>query len=94
MGMSADPISRCQRSATFLPEVASHERWTQQETIDALISKAGYTGAVTAELRASLSVTRYQSSATSLTYDEFCAIAQPAAGRVQPAGGIAVTVPA
>ncbi|CAL8466636.1 g6172 [Coccomyxa elongata] len=89
-----DPVARCQRSATFLPEVASHERWTQEETIDSLIAKAGYTGSVTAELRASLTMTRYQSSAASLTYDEYCAIAQPAAARVQPAGSVTITVPA
>ncbi|EIE26356.1 hypothetical protein COCSUDRAFT_12481 [Coccomyxa subellipsoidea C-169] len=87
-------VARCQRSATFLPEVAGHERWTREETIDSLIAKAGYVGPVTPALRASLTVTRYQSSAASLTYDQYCAAAQPAAARVQPAGGMTVTVPA
>lgn len=92
--LHADPVARCQRSATFLPEVASHEGWTREETIDSLIAKAGFTGPVTPALRGSLSVTRYQSSAASLTYDQYCAAAQPAAARVQPAGGMTVTVPA
>lgn len=92
--MLTDPAARCQRSATFLPEVARHERWTPQETIDALIAKAGYTGAITPELRASLSVTRYQSSAASLSYDEYCALAQPSASEVPRATGVAITVPA
>jgi AMME syndrome candidate gene 1 protein len=64
---------RAVRSATFLPEVAPHEGWTRQQTIDALIRKAGYGGAPSAALRASLSVTRYQSSAVTITYDEYYA---------------------
>lgn len=41
------------------------------ETIDHLIAKAGCSVSVTSTLRASLAVTRYQSSAYSLSYDEY-----------------------
>ncbi len=74
--------------------MARHERWTQLETIDALIAKAGYQGAISPDLRMSLAVTRYQSSATSLTYDEYCTLAQPSAAQVPHANGVAITVPA
>jgi AMMECR1 domain-containing protein len=87
-------VARCQRSATFLPEVARHEQWSHVETIDALIAKAGYVGTISPELRISLAVTRYQSSAATLTYDEYCALAQPSASQVHQAGGVAITVPA
>ena len=36
-----DPVLRCKRSATFLPEVAKDQGWSQQECIEALIKKAG-----------------------------------------------------
>ena len=90
----ADPIARCQRSATFLPEVAKHEHWSCQDTIDALIAKAGFTGLVTQQLRESLVITRYQSTACSLSYDEYCALRQPLAGHVFAANGVPITVPA
>lgn len=66
-----EPHSSQRRTATFLPEVASHEGWDKQQTIDQLIRKAGFTStAVT--VRSSLRVTRYQSTTCSLTYDEYC----------------------
>lgn len=33
-------------SATFLPEVAEEQKWTKEQTIKALIQKAGYGGAI------------------------------------------------
>ncbi|CAL5227468.1 g10443 [Coccomyxa viridis] len=89
-----DPIARCQRSATFLPEVAKHERWSCQDTIDALIAKAGFVGSVTDHLRESLVITRYQSTACSLSYDEYCSLRQPLAGHLPAANGLPITVPA
>ena len=91
---AADPLARCQRSATFLPEVAKHERWTCQDTIDALIAKAGFVGTVTQQLRETLVITRYQSTACSLSYDEYCALRQPSAGHLPAANGVPITVPA
>ena len=92
--LAADPVARCQQSATFLPEVAKHERWSCQETIDALIAKAGYVGVVIDQLRDSLVITRYQSTACSLSYDEYCSLRQPLAGPVPSANGLPITVPA
>ncbi|KAK9806209.1 hypothetical protein WJX72_005462 [[Myrmecia] bisecta] len=66
-----DPETGAHRSATFLPEVAKHEGWSQQQTIDALIRKAGFNGLVTRELREAVSLTRYESTAHSLTYAEY-----------------------
>lgn len=63
-----DPDLNCRRSATFLPEVAAEQGWTQEETIDALISKAGYAGGAALAVRESLAVTRYQSTTCTLTY--------------------------
>ncbi|KAK9813393.1 hypothetical protein WJX73_005137 [Symbiochloris irregularis] len=66
-----DHMTGHKRSATFLPEVAAHENWTQQQTIDALIRKAGFSGSVTDDLRSSLRITRYRSTTASLTYAEY-----------------------
>ncbi|KAK9865927.1 hypothetical protein WJX84_006407 [Apatococcus fuscideae] len=34
-----DPLAACKRTATFLPEIPQQEGWSQQQTIDSLISK-------------------------------------------------------
>ncbi len=36
-----DPVRRCKRSATFLPEVAAEQGWSKLQCIDALIRKSG-----------------------------------------------------
>lgn len=41
-----DPRLKCRRSATFLPEVAGEQGWDRQQTIDALIRKAGGWGGI------------------------------------------------
>eukprot|EP00803_Ostreobium_quekettii_P011514 evm.model.scf_202.7 EVM.evm.TU.scf_202.7 scf_202:65194-68918(+) len=66
-----DPIDRCQRSATFLPQIASEQGFSKQETIDHLIRKAGYTHQITEELRNSIELTRYQSTKADLTYEDY-----------------------
>lgn len=66
-----DPDSRTSRTATFLPHVAEHEGWTKPQTVESLVRKAGYDGPVTAQLHAALKVTRYQSTAFSLSYREY-----------------------
>ncbi len=67
----ADPGDLCKRNATFLPEIAEQEGWSQQHTIDALISKSGFGGAITSQLRESLKVIRYESTLASLTHDQY-----------------------
>eukprot|EP00239_Pterosperma_sp_CCMP1384_P008194 CAMPEP_0197845324 /NCGR_PEP_ID=MMETSP1438-20131217/2271_1 /TAXON_ID=1461541 /ORGANISM="Pterosperma sp., Strain CCMP1384" /LENGTH=205 /DNA_ID=CAMNT_0043456575 /DNA_START=137 /DNA_END=754 /DNA_ORIENTATION=+ len=58
-------------SATYLPEVALHEGWSKQQTIESLIRKSGYDGPVTEPLLQNCDYTRYQSSLKTLTYQEF-----------------------
>ena len=57
-------------SATFLPEVAHEQKWTQQETVLSLVRKAGYRGVITDELLVQIRCTRYQSSKHQLSYQE------------------------
>ena len=95
--MGADPLTGTKRSATFLPEVAAQEGWDRQQTIDALIRKSGYLGTVTPELRARLSITRYRSTTSSLSYAEYLLRATSAnAGStsVDVAGPACIAVPA
>lgn len=59
--------------ATFLPEVASENRWTQMETVAALVRKSGYYSDTTKEFMARVRCTRYQSSKIQLSYREYAA---------------------
>ena len=59
-------------NATYLPEIAFEQQWTQQETVVSLIRKAGYRGVITEELLQGIHCTRYQSSKFQLTYQEYC----------------------
>ncbi|KQJ97908.1 uncharacterized protein At2g38710 [Brachypodium distachyon] len=68
-----DPDYNVRRSATYLPEVAAHEGWTQLEAIDSLMRKAGYNGTITESLRNKIRVTRYQSSLYTMQYGEYTA---------------------
>eukprot|EP00095_Tigriopus_kingsejongensis_P002894 maker-scaffold513_size150706-snap-gene-0.22 protein:Tk02894 transcript:maker-scaffold513_size150706-snap-gene-0.22-mRNA-1 annotation:"conserved hypothetical protein" len=49
------------RTATYLPEVPPEQGWDKVQTIDSLLRKGGYKGAVTPEVRRSLRLVRYQS---------------------------------
>lgn len=49
-----------QYSSTFLPEVAKEQKWNQQETFDALISKAGVKGTFGSSQVDVVLVERYQ----------------------------------
>lgn len=60
-------------TATFLPHVATEQGWTQRDTLDHAIRKAGWSGKVDDALRAALQVTRYRSSKCSVTYDDWLA---------------------
>ena len=59
-------------NATYLPEIAFEQQWTQQETVVSLIRKAGYRGVITEKLLQGVHCTRYQSSKYQLTYQEYC----------------------
>jgi uncharacterized protein (TIGR00296 family) len=58
-------------SATYLPEVAKDQGWTQQAAVDSLIRKAGWTMAITDALKSTIACTRYQSSKLAVTFDEY-----------------------
>ncbi len=61
-------------NATYLPEVAYEQGWTQEQTIRSLIRKSGFYGnprEVLSPNNESLQCIRYQSSKKYLTYDEY-----------------------
>jgi len=58
-------------SATFLPEVAEQQGWDQQKTVQSLVLKAGYKGAITKGLLQKIRCTRYQSSKFKLSFEEY-----------------------
>jgi uncharacterized protein (TIGR00296 family) len=58
-------------SATYLPEVAQQQQWTQLQTIESLIRKAGYTGPITTALLQQIQCTRYQSSKYTLEFHQY-----------------------
>lgn len=62
-----------QHSATFLPEVAKEQSWSQKEAVLSLIRKAGYRGRITNDLLSQIQCTRYQSSKYRISYQEYIA---------------------
>ncbi|EJT97731.1 hypothetical protein DACRYDRAFT_97121 [Dacryopinax primogenitus] len=58
-------------NATYLPEVAPEQGWTQIEAIDSAIRKAGWDGRITEDLRRSIKLRRYQSRKCGVQWDEF-----------------------
>lgn len=67
------PLDGRRKSATFLPEVAREEGWDQRETLEYLVHKAGCDVSDTRleRLLPLIALTRYQSTAASLSYDEY-----------------------
>lgn len=59
------------RTATYLPEVAPEQGWDHLQTIDSLLRKGGFKGAITNETRNSIRLTRYQSEKMSVSYQEY-----------------------
>lgn len=57
-------------TSTYLPQVAVEQGWSQDETLNSLIRKAGYNGRVD-DVIDTLRVTRYKSAKHSLTFDEY-----------------------
>lgn len=45
--------------------------WDQIQTIDSLLRKGGYKAAITADLRRSIKLTRYQSEEVSASYTDY-----------------------
>jgi len=59
------------KTATYLPEVASEQKWTKKQTIDSLLHKSGYTGRINSEVRNRIKLTRYKSEKVTLSYTEY-----------------------
>ena len=76
-----DPYAaKVRRSATFLPEIAAHEGWDKQMTLENLIRKSGCTatkGRQVAAVQSILKLTRYQSATCTLTYEEYMRQKEP-----------------
>ena len=58
-------------SGTYLPEVAKEQGWTISQTITSLIQKAGFRGTITPDVLRKIQCTRYQSSKTRVTFEEY-----------------------
>lgn len=58
-------------SATYLPEVAHEQQWSQQEAVVTLVRKAGFRGVITDDMLDQISCTRYQSSKYRVSYQEY-----------------------
>ena len=71
-----DPLTYTRRSATFLPEVAAHEKWDKKQTLEHLIRKAGCTAGASA-VRKNIALTRYQSATCTLNYEEYLQLKEP-----------------
>ncbi|PRP74966.1 hypothetical protein PROFUN_15999 [Planoprotostelium fungivorum] len=67
----SDPNNGKHRNATYLPHVTIEQGWDHDQALESLIRKAGYNGKVTPSLIASIKLTRYQSSETSMGYEDY-----------------------
>lgn len=59
------------KTATYLPEVASEQRWSKKQTIDSLLQKSGYSGRINSEVRNRIRLTRYRSEKVTMPYSEY-----------------------
>lgn len=57
--------------STYLPDIASEQGWTKDETLFSLIRKSGWTGSRSRWQDLDLKVTRYQGKKRSLNYGEY-----------------------
>ena len=60
-----------QKTATYLPEVPPEQGWDKIETIDSLLRKGGFKGAVTPQVRQSIRLVRYQSEKMTVGYSDY-----------------------
>ena len=60
-------------SATYLPEVAFEQGWTQERAVESLVRKAGFNGVISVDFLCEIKCVRYQSSKQKLTYSNYIA---------------------
>lgn len=58
-------------TATYLPDVASEQGWTKEETLESLVRKAGWKGRRSWKDLDELEVVRYQGRKESVEYEEY-----------------------
>ncbi|XP_047332240.1 uncharacterized protein At2g38710-like [Impatiens glandulifera] len=83
-----DPNNNSRRSATYLPEVAAHEGWSNIEAIDSLMRKSGYKGSITESLRKCIKLTRYQSTLFTMHYSEYVSYVKTTRGSPPTINGL------
>jgi len=92
-----DPHTHAHRSATFLPEIAAHEKWNKTTTLEHLVRKSGCTVG-SREVLKNIKLTRYQSATCTLSYDEYLQQKEPRLFRMEKGrerrAEEAITVPA
>lgn len=66
-----DAATRSAYTATFLPEVAPKMAWTQRETLEHAVRKAGWRGPITTPFLEALNVWRYRSHQATASYAEY-----------------------
>ncbi|ELU02099.1 hypothetical protein CAPTEDRAFT_176511 [Capitella teleta] len=59
------------KTATYLPEVAPEQGWDRVQTIDSLLRKGGFKGAITPDVRNAIKLTRYQSEKLTVGYQDY-----------------------
>ncbi|KAG6833613.1 hypothetical protein H0H87_004240 [Tephrocybe sp. NHM501043] len=58
-------------TATYLPDVIPEQGWDKIEAVDSAITKAGWTGRITEDLRRSIKLRRYQSKPYTVSWDDY-----------------------
>jgi len=59
------------KTATYLPEVPREQGWDKIQTIDSLLRKGGFKGAVTPDVRRGIRLVRYQSEKITVGYPDY-----------------------
>jgi hypothetical protein len=75
LGDATSSLGEVPLNAPSPPARRPREGWTHEETIESLVRKAGFDGALSAALKDGLKVTRYQSSLCSMHYEQYQAAA-------------------
>lgn len=71
-GLQIDFVHHSRRmGATYLPDVPTEQGWTKEETLISLMRKAGWTGRRDDWKKIKLSITRYQGSRATVSWDEY-----------------------
>jgi uncharacterized protein (TIGR00296 family) len=71
VGLHGTTFTMGGHTATFLPEVASEQRWNKQQTLDQLARKSGMRRQITQADYPQIELERYQSSHITVTWAEY-----------------------